>query len=244
MIGLLIIVVISWLLLRFTIQKNLLVLGLIPVSKRFLEFLLGIIIALGIHAFFIYLSSVLGLNKYTFKNDFQVILLFKSFIYHLRSALTEDLIFRGALLFLLMYKIGVKKALWLSALSFGFYHWFSYGIWHKDIIVYIYVLLITGFIGYVYGYGYAKSGSILLPLGLHLGWNFLATLCCDASPYGQLIMNMFEGDHFNSENLMTWFSLAKGFIPPILILILIRLKYGQEWLIEKKVKKATDLTRV
>ena len=99
-----IIVVISWLLLRFTIQKNLLVLGLIPVSKRVLEFLLGLIIALGIHAFFIYLSSVLGLNKYTFKNDFQVILLFKSFIYHLRSALTEDLIFRGALLFLLMYK--------------------------------------------------------------------------------------------------------------------------------------------
>jgi hypothetical protein len=36
-------------------------------------------------------------------------LFFDSFIYHLKSALSEDLVFRGILLYILIKKIGVLK---------------------------------------------------------------------------------------------------------------------------------------
>jgi membrane protease YdiL (CAAX protease family) len=61
-------------------------------------------------------------------------LFFDSFIYHLKSALTEDLAFRGALLYILIKKIGVQKGFFLSAITFGIYHWFSYGMINGPII--------------------------------------------------------------------------------------------------------------
>jgi membrane protease YdiL (CAAX protease family) len=61
-------------------------------------------------------------------------LFFDSFIYHLKSALSEDLVFRGILLYILIKKIGIQKGGVLSAITFGIYHWFSYKMINGPII--------------------------------------------------------------------------------------------------------------
>ncbi|MGQ0441262.1 CPBP family glutamic-type intramembrane protease, partial [Bacillus sp. B-TM1] len=40
----------------------------------------------------------------------------------------RERIFRGALLYIIMQKIGEKKGAAFSAICFGIYHWFSYGL--------------------------------------------------------------------------------------------------------------------
>ena len=66
-------------------------------------------------------------------------------------------------------KIGAKKAILISAIVFGVYHIFSYGMTGDKIIPILYVTLITGFTGYVWAYTFYKTKSVMLALGFHLG---------------------------------------------------------------------------
>jgi hypothetical protein len=86
------------------------------------------------------------------------------------KVLTEELIFRGALLYILLQKIGSPKSIWISAIAFGVYHWFSYGVL-GNLQAMILVFIRTGLMGYAWAWAFAKTRSILLPFGLHLGWN-------------------------------------------------------------------------
>jgi membrane protease YdiL (CAAX protease family) len=44
------------------------------------------------------------------------------------SVLYEELIFRGVVLYILIKRIGEVKAILISCIAFGIYHWFSYGL--------------------------------------------------------------------------------------------------------------------
>lgn len=221
MIGLFVIIIISWVLLRFIEKKNIEVLGIIPYPKRILQFFIGLVFMMLLNLVLIYFESLILNVEWQEQNSINYILIFNSFVYHFKSALTEDLVFRGALLYILISKIGSKKAILISAVFFGIYHVFSYGMTGDRIIPILYVTLITGFTGYVWAYTFYKTKSIMLALGFHLGYNFLMTLFYESNPYGQLIFM-----ELNKESLMDWnwlfYSLIKGLLPSILTLIFVK----------------------
>lgn len=221
MLGIIVILGISWLLLHFVEGKNLTALGLFPISKRIKELTIGFLVMGLIHLIFIYAESVIKSMEWAINPSVSFPIILNAFWYHLKSALTEDLIFRGALLAILISRIKWQKAILLSAIAFGVYHWFSYGLIGGPIIPLIFVFVVTGFMGYAWAYAFAKTQSIFLPLGFHLGWNVVATLFTAATPYGELVLqNTHSIELSEMSNLL--FSLSKGLIPPLLILFFVK----------------------
>ena len=105
MIGIIVILGISWLLLHFIVEKNLTALGIFPIGKRIKQFTIGLIVMGLINIVFIYAESIIKSKVWEINPSLNANLILKSFWYHLKSALTEDLVFRGALLYILISKI-------------------------------------------------------------------------------------------------------------------------------------------
>jgi len=220
MIGLLVIIVVSWVLLYFIEKKNLLVLGIIPNQKRIIQFLIGFLFIVLINLLSIYIETLVMSVNWKFKS-INYGLIYKAIIYHLKSALTEDLVFRGAILYILISKIGAKRAILLSAFFFGIYHVFSYGMIGNKIIPILYVILVTGFTGYVWAYTFEKTKSILLGLGLHLGYNLVMTCFFPLQPYGEIMFTETSRVNLSEWNEL-YFALFKGLFPSVVTLIFLK----------------------
>lgn len=226
MLGLLIIIVISWLLLRFFEQKSIDALGIMPSVNRTFQFFVGFIVISLIVLINIYVETrILNINWELKTVSYRTI--FNAFIYHLKSALTEDLIFRGAILYILIKRIGAKWAIFISALFFGVYHVFSYGMTGERLIPILYVILVTGFTGFVWAYSFYKTKSIMLGLGFHLGVNILSICFFESQPYGELIFKAISKIELRDWDWL-YFSLFKGLFPSVITLVsihyLIKLK--------------------
>ena len=222
MLGLLIIIVVSWVLLHFIEKKNIEVLGIIPTGKRMVQFLIGLVFIMLITLLNIYIETIVLKIDWQFQTSINYNQIFDAFIYHIRSALTEDLVFRGAILYILINRLGAKWGILISAMCFGVYHVFSYGMTEARIIPILYVILITGFTGYVWAYTFYKTKSIVLALGFHLGVNLMNTFFFESQPYGELI---FEA--ITKIELVDWswlgFNLFKGLFPSIMTLLFVKL---------------------
>ena len=138
MLGLVVIILISWGLLRLIEKKNIDVLGIIPCPNRLMQLLIGVAFMILLSLLMIAIESYVLSVEWHQNESINFYTIVKSFVYHLRSALTEDLIFRGALLYILIQRIGSQKSLLVSALCFGVYHVFSYGMTEEQIIHSIY----------------------------------------------------------------------------------------------------------
>ena len=145
-------------------------------------------------------------------------IILKSFWWDFKSVLTEELIFRGALLYILIKKIGSKKSILISAIAFGIYHWFSYGVL-GNIMAMILVFIGTGLMGYAWAWAFSKTKSITLPFGLHLGWNFIYNTIFSKGPLGDLVLISKGGTE-----LTDWFSLL-NFVSGLVIVPLLVLMY-------------------
>ena len=171
MLGNLLLLFLSWSILKLT-GNNLKVLGLFPDPGRTFQFVSGFLVTATLAA--IYFFGIIGFlqaevifnNSYTFwaflRGSWEII----------KSVLYEELIFRGALLYFMLKYLGDQKGLFLSAVIFGIYHWFTYDVF-GDLTQMIFTLLITGVGGWIFGFAYLKTRSLFLPIGLHLGWNFV-----------------------------------------------------------------------
>ncbi len=93
----------------------------------------------------------------------------KGLWYVFKSVLFEELLFRGALLYILIKRIGPAKAVLISAIAFGIYHWFTIGFGKPTQMAYIF--LVMGLAGYAFAKAFGKTGTILLPFALHFGFN-------------------------------------------------------------------------
>jgi hypothetical protein len=114
-----------------------------------------------------------------------------------KSVLFEELIFRGALLYILIQKIGIKTACLISSIAFGIYHWFSYEVLGNPIQM-IYLLFSTGLLGFMFALSFAKTKSLYLPIGLHLGWNLFNIVVFSQGPLGrQLLINDNNGQRLS-----------------------------------------------
>ena len=183
MIGILVALAISWLLLFLIENENILALGFLPILKRLKQFLIGFLITGILCVIVQYLESYLKSSTWILNKDITSGIILKSFWWDFKSVLTEELIFRGALLYILIQKIGSPKSILISAIAFGIYHWFSYGVLGNPMAM-ILVFIGTGLMGYAWAWAFSKTKSIMLPFGLHLGWNFIYNTIFSNGPLG------------------------------------------------------------
>jgi len=225
MIGLVIIIIISWGLLYFIEKKSIEVLGVIPYPNRIVQFLVGIVFITLTVLLIIFIESIILKVNWQLNGEINYASIFDAFIYHLRSALTEDLIFRGALLYILIKKLGAKWGMLISAIGFGVYHLFSYGmIGSNNIVPILYVVLVTGFTGFVWAYTFYKTKSMMLALGFHLGYNLIMTFFYPSQPYGELLFTELSKIELSEWNKL-YYSLFKGFFPSIITLAFVKLLF-------------------
>lgn len=216
MIGILVELIISWILLYLIERKTILSLGFVPISKRLKQFAIGFLITailcIGVNTLEMLLrSSSLHLNE-----NSGAALILNMFWWDFKSVLTEELLFRGALLFILIERIGARKGIIISAVAFGIYHWFSFGIF-GNIIPMFFVFIGTGLMGYAWALAFSKTKSIFLPLGLHLGWNFTFNTIFSKGPLRNGLL-ISEGGSIISD----WFSLIGLWGVPVILLLIIK----------------------
>ena len=188
MIGIAVVILLTWLLLRYVVKEPISVLGIAPTGQRLKELGLGVaymaIIAL---INFLWQADVKEIS-YAQNEDYGLYDFLWGTFWIFRAVLFEELIFRGVLLFLLIKFLGIVKGCLISAIIFGVYHWFSYEVFGARIILMAYVFLVTGAGGWMFAYAYAKTKSLYLPTGLHFGWNFVTAIIFSAGPIGNQIL--------------------------------------------------------
>lgn len=218
MIGIIILLLASWLSFYLFDKDNLNLLGFQPVHKRLSQFAIGFVFFFLLSAFFTIIDTLLKEIDWSIQST-NLPLLFHSLWYHTKSAITEELIFRGALLYIAIKLIGPQRGILISCAAFGVYHWFTYGLW-GNVIAMLFVFLITGWMGYVWAYAYNRTKSIMWGLGGHLAWNFSRTLWFPNEPFGELIL---AGEIMNpTEPNGTIAYLLTGFIAPLFALIFLK----------------------
>lgn len=197
MIGILIILVISWALLYLAERKSLLVLGIVPNRKRLQQlgigFLLTSLLCLSVQFLEINLKS----TKWLLNKKIEVNLILRMLFWDLKSVITEELIFRGALIYILIQKLSKLKGIIISSIAFGIYHWFTFEIL-GSIIPMIVVFIGTGLMGYAFALSFSKTKSIAMPIGLHLGWNFTINTIFSNGPLGNGII-LSESNNISSD---------------------------------------------
>ena len=113
----------------------------------------------------------------------------------------------------------------ISASAFGIYHWFSFGVW-GNMMAMILVFVVTGLMGYVFAAAYVKTKSIILPVGIHLGWNWINNTVFSNGPNG---IQVLEADKMVPlEGLNAIISLCVYLIIPFLILAFVKSKFIKE----------------
>lgn len=153
-------------------------------------------------------------------------IVFESFFWDVKSVLTEELIFRGALLYILIQKLGSSKAVLISAIASGIYHWFSYGVL-GNLMAMIFVFIGTGLMGYAWAWAFSKTKSIMLPLGLHLGWNFVHNVIFSKGPLGEVVLVSRGGTELADWNWIINF-VSSSILVPSLLTIYVRFFVNEE----------------
>ena len=174
MLGFIVELLLSWLLLHFLAQTDLRVLGWTPVARSSRQFLVGLLVV----AILCILNRLWDgwIAHYRWKvngQQLQLVAIANSFWWVLKAVLFEEFLFRGALLYILIRKLGWKIAVGISAVAFGCYHWFSYNLWGNPVQM-VLVFIITAVAGWVWAYSFAKTQSMALATGMHLGWNIIS----------------------------------------------------------------------
>ncbi|HYF31078.1 MAG TPA: type II CAAX endopeptidase family protein [Chitinophagaceae bacterium] len=184
MLGIIIQLAISWLLVWLIERKHLGVLGLMPTPRRLADFgifliatALCAVLAIGLRMYFG--SEQWGINPALTFN-----LVMQGLWWNIKSVLFEELIFRGVLLYILIKRLGSVPAIIISAVAFGVYHWFSFGIL-GSVPQMIVVFITTGLMGVILAYGYAKTLSLYIPIAIHLGWNLTHGFVFSQGPIGK-----------------------------------------------------------
>lgn len=201
MIGIIIELIISWLLLWFVCKKHLSVLGFSPIKNRIINLVVGLLIAASCCTLWQLMTTAFVNNSWILNKQVTTKAIMESSRWNLVSVLYEELIFRGALLYIAIRKIGVTKACILSAVCFGIYHWFSYNVFGNPSMMVI-TFLMTAIVGLSWAFAFAKTGSLYLPIGLHFGWNLFSIVVFSNGNFGQAILIKANGNQLLG--LLSW----------------------------------------
>lgn len=187
MIGLLVQLVISWLLLWLFQKEHLSALGFKPTGKRLIDFSLFFAVAAGCAISAFLLKMWIAHFRYQLNPELNTRLILEGTWFTIRSVLFEELIFRGALLYILVKRIGASWAIMISAIDFGIYHWFSHELWGNPQQMMI-EFFTSGAMGLVLAYAFVKSGSLYIPVAIHLGWNIVMMVIFSGDTIGPQLL--------------------------------------------------------
>lgn len=184
MVGLVIIIFVSWLLLHFLDKTSFESLGLLPKSERIKKISFGLLISS--ICCLIYFGSLILLSKssLTINKDYVLFAALNNLGWTTKSVLFEEFLFRGVLLYFGIKYFGAKTACIISSIAFGVYHWFSYNIF-GNVGQMIPVFILTFVAGLLFAYSFVKTKSMYLQIGLHLGWNIVTIIVFSQGPLGQ-----------------------------------------------------------
>jgi CAAX protease family protein len=171
MIGILVQLALSWLIIWIFQKKNLSVLGFRPTKRRILDFIFFLLIAAILCANGFFMRMYFANEKWQINPALNFNLVLNGIWWNVKSVLFEELIFRGVILYILIKKWGALPAIIISACAFGIYHWFSFGIF-GNVQQMIILFIVTGLMGLLLAYAYAKTFSLYIPIAIHFGWNF------------------------------------------------------------------------
>jgi uncharacterized protein len=173
---------VSWLLLRLE-GKGLGALGLNAPALRARQLAAGFLVAgLAVVMQQLGLAAVAEV-PWRLNPDADAALLGRSLRWNVNSVLYEELLFRGYLLYQAIRRLGARRGVLLAAAAFGVYHWFSYGVVGNPVMM-AFVFAFTGAFGLMLALAFARTRSIALPVGLHLGWNLVSYLGFSTGPLG------------------------------------------------------------
>lgn len=183
MIGILVQLAISWLLIWLFEKGNLGVLGLMPTKKRLLDFALFFLITVACAVSGFLLKMLIAKQSWMLNPNINGRAIVQAVWFTIKSVLFEEFIFRGVFLYMLIKKLGAAKAIIISGIAFGIYHWFSHELWGNPVQMAI-EFFMTGIMGLVLAYGYAKSFSLFIPIAIHLGWNIVQMVIFSGNTIG------------------------------------------------------------
>lgn len=206
MLGILVQLIISWLLIWLFEKNDLRVLGFFPTRQRLLDFALFFIITAICCATEFLMKIILANQHWKINPAFTGKLLWEGIRWNMVSVLFEELIFRGVILYILIKRTGISKAVIISAIGFGIYHWFSYGI-IGNIPQMAIIFIITGAMGLVLAYGYAKTLSLYIPIAIHFGWNFTHNFIFSAGPIGKGLFIPVNPAPFRTNSYFLFFTI-------------------------------------
>lgn len=172
MLQLLALLAISWMVLWFFEKRNLSVLGLWPTNTRRIYFALLFLVSALLAATAFLLRIYFVKEEYILSRPLTTPSVLTEVWYQFRTVLTEELLCRGVLLYILIKKIGQKRAIIITSLLFAVLHWFNSGVWGNALQMAM-VFAFTFAMGLLLAYAYARSGSLLLPFAIHCGWNLV-----------------------------------------------------------------------
>jgi membrane protease YdiL (CAAX protease family) len=161
---------ISWFLIWLFEKGNLSVLGLTPTKDRLKYFSILFIVSAILSATAFLLRMYFAKEEYTITQSLTPKSILLETWYQFRTVLTEELLCRGALLYILIKKIGKAKAVIISSIIFAVLHWINAGVWGNLTQMFI-VFTFTFAMGLLLAYSYAKTFSLLIPFAIHFGWN-------------------------------------------------------------------------
>lgn len=186
MVGILFQLALSWVIVWVVAKENLEVLGLRPTFKRLLDFLLFFVVTGVLCASGFFLKMLIAHQRWQWNSIVQWQEVLAAIWFTIKSTVFEELIFRGVLLYLLIKKLGETKAILISSVAFGVYHWFSHELWGNASAM-ITEFFVTGVMGMVLAFGYAKSKSLYIPTAIHLGWGIVQMVVFSSGPLGNQI---------------------------------------------------------
>ena len=162
--------VISWLIIWLFEKGNLSVLGLTPTKERLKYCTILFIVSAVFSATAFLLRMYFAKEEYTISNSITTKSIILETWFQIRTVLTEELLFRGVLLYILIKKIRQTKAIIISAVLFAALHVINAGVCGNftEIII---LFIFTFSMGLLLAYSYARTFSLLIPFAIHYGWN-------------------------------------------------------------------------
>jgi membrane protease YdiL (CAAX protease family) len=183
MIGIIVQISLSWLIVWLFEKGNLSFLGFCPTKRRVFDFILFFLITAICCSIGFFSRMYFAKEQWQINPSLTISLILEAIWWNIKSVLFEELIFRGVIFYILIRKIGALKAIIISSIAFGIYHWFSYEVIGNPTQMAI-IFVTTGIMGLLYAYGYAKTFSLYIPCAIHLGWNITQGFIFSQGPIG------------------------------------------------------------
>ena len=184
MIGIIIQLAISLLIIWGFEKGDLNCLGLMPTKKRLIDFTLFFFVTAACATSGFFLNMWIAKQSWLLNPALNIGAILEGVWFTVKSVLFEEFIFRGVLLYILIKKLGPTRAIIISGVAFGIYHWFSHELWGNPAQMAI-EFFMSGIMGLLLAYGYAKSYSLFIPIAIHLGWNIVQMVVFSGNTIGK-----------------------------------------------------------